>query len=63
MLLLGSWYTSLPEIIERTVELWPGELKTGWVIVSATFTTATSKNGLQPNPGLPITTINADDVI
>ena len=57
MVLLGSHYISLPEIIERTVELGPGELKTGWVTVSATFCTATSKSGPLPNPGLPITKI------
>ena len=45
MVLLGSKYISLPEIIERTVELGPGELKTGWVTVSATCCTATSKSG------------------
>jgi hypothetical protein len=57
MVLLGSQYISLPEIIEITVELWPGELKTGWVTVSATFCTATSKCGLLPNPGLPISPV------
>ena len=56
MVLLGSQYISLPEIIKRTVELEPRELKTGWVTISATFCTATSKSGLLPNPGLAITT-------
>ena len=45
------------------MELRPRELKIGWVPVSATFCTATSKSGPLPNPGLPITTDKSDMAI